>query len=461
MAQKSATDLRIIQTEARLKRECKDRNALDRYVEPPSNETTNQRTVRRRKIHQSLLNEDEDEQRREKKRLDEKKRRDAIRNGEHIPTPRAPTKQKMGVKENCTGHQEGYCDKAMWPSPPYCKDVTAPQKKSIEITGKGGHPVYASAKILDAEYISSGITSLDKKIYYCQRDLEGVDEHIYTIRFNNLKEDGMRFACTIDVISRCEIRINGTVIGSMKDCVRADAELHPSQSDYLIINHQFMFEHGATPWGWHESFTLKLSYGPVPKDITAELQAKLKSQNTTKLDAFSYALISRKGISSIEFTEICFRETSMQWKDHVYFIAWKSICEKKEGKAMSNKEAEQIWCRNEKEENRKKHWMCINGNKLCHEYSYAFCGLDCERHYQQGSRSVSKKVNTLCLSGYEICHNGILQCPDCRKANCAKNKPRWKCMNYSSCHHASPSFEEMSEHERGCLWKKHNRINKP
>ena len=54
-----------------------------------------------------------------------------------------------------------------------------------------------------------------------------------------------------------------------------------------------------------ESFNLKLLYGPLPKDITAIFM------NNNALDNFNYGQITRKGISSIKFVDINFRETNM------------------------------------------------------------------------------------------------------------------------------------------------------
>jgi len=113
------------------------------------------------------------------------------------------------------------------------------------------------------------------------------------------------FECAIDNVAECEIGINGTFVGLIKECVKSSAELHSTKPDYLLVNHQFFFEHDTTPWGWCESLLLNISYEPLPKDIAADLQGK--SHNTTKLEEnFSYSQISCKGISSIEFVDTHF-----------------------------------------------------------------------------------------------------------------------------------------------------------
>ena len=78
--------------------------------------------------------------------------------------------------------------------PPYFCLVEAPKKETIEITGKGGAPVYASANVLEAQYISGNeamasrsadvhyvqpnpMFSLEPRVYYCRRR-EGVTSTI-------------------------------------------------------------------------------------------------------------------------------------------------------------------------------------------------------------------------------------------------------------------------------------------
>ena len=46
------------------------------------------------------------------------------------------------------------------------------------------------------------------------------------------------------------------------------------------------------------------------------------------------------------------------------------------------------------------------------------------RNYAIASGSGSRQVHTSCDFGRMICHDGILQGCDCRKANCAQNKPQ-------------------------------------
>ena len=64
----------ILQAEAKHKKLCKDKNKPENHIEPPPNETANQRKVHRGEIHISLLGENEEKQRLEKIRTANRKR---------------------------------------------------------------------------------------------------------------------------------------------------------------------------------------------------------------------------------------------------------------------------------------------------------------------------------------------------------------------------------------------------
>ena len=50
---------------------------------------------------------------------------------------------------------------------------------------------------------------------------------MFSIRFDNLMADGFRFKCTIDDLPKCEIRINGAIVGTLKECNNSFANVHP------------------------------------------------------------------------------------------------------------------------------------------------------------------------------------------------------------------------------------------
>ena len=119
----------------------------------------------------------------------------------------------------------------------------------------------------------------------------------------------------------------------------------------------------------------------------------------------------------------------MKWGDQLHFLAWKAICEKKEGNTMTDQELQRAWNKIETEEEKKKYWKCINGHKMCHDYTGdVYCSNDCENRWHRSTNILpNKSVHPSCLAGYRVCHNRMLQCPDCRKANFAQNRPLWKC----------------------------------
>ena len=286
------------------------------------------------------------------------------------------------------------CDVKEWSAPPYCKGVfSSPEKQRIEIMGgKDGQLVFASGMTQYAEYITENLDesflsarTIPHHVHYCKRDMDGAIKHMFSLTLDNLKANSMQHQCNVTNILECEIRINGIKIGTMMDCKHTAAELIP-QSDDLLITHQFTFEHGTTPWGWYECFSLNLIYGPLPKDIKADLET-----NPQKLDNFNYTYITRKGISSIKFRDIRFRQSSMRWdvikmdvssikyrdirfrkssmrsEDILHFIAWKSIYERKERKKITDLEATHIRYRIEDKRKKNKYWLCVRGFERCHK----------------------------------------------------------------------------------------------
>ena len=455
---RTALDLRIVQAEAKLKRTCKDQNKMEMYVEPPAGETSNERAVRRKKIRDSLMGAEETHRRLQKQRISTRRRRQAIKDGVHVPTPR-----RNPLTNTTTGNKKcGYCDPTEWAAAPYCKHVKVPTKVKFEVTGARGHPVFATANVRDAEFISADVSSLGAEVHYCKReDATNAPRFMFSIRFDNLMADGFRFKCTIDDLPKCEIRINGTIVGTLKECNNSFAKMQPD-SDYMSITHQFVFEHGASQWGWYECFALNLLYGPLPKDILTDLRQIVQSTNADgnagQLNNFCYSQIARKGISTIEFVDIHFRETCMKrdklgTNSRLHSIAWKAICERNESRSMTDTEAHNIWNEIEKEKNKRKYWKCFNGDELCHKHRLH---TKCEDHLRKGLFYIDRHLS-LCVAGLSICHDGMMQCPDCRERNLPRNKPQWRCMR---CKHISPSYREILQHEDVCVWK-HGSVGYP
>ena len=343
-------DLRVIQAESSLRRLCKDKHQCEKYILPPENETREERFLRRRKILNSVLTKEEKLEKSEKNKASRKTKRNT-----------APQRSKKRlkfreIKEKCDcadvwpdawRAKHAKCEKSEWAAPPHCKDIDLPQKEKFEVTGRGGSPVYASANVREAIYISENVQFLEPEVFYCKRDDEEAIKHMFSVNFNNLKTDGVRFECTLKLISSCEIYFNGFKVGTVTKSYNSFAELLP-QSDFLSITHKFTFEHGSTHWGQYESFSLNLSYGPLPKHVAAEIRTNLHPK-THRLNNFCYRQISCQGMSSIEFVNIHFRETCMNPSfgvsrsctrkrgekyggDHLYTTAFKAVMEKKRGR---------------------------------------------------------------------------------------------------------------------------------
>ena len=253
---RKAPNLRVLQTEDSLRRLCKDKNQFEKYIPPHKNETQNQRDKRRRIIPDSVLTKEDKLERLEGKNVTRqtKKNTKAQKNSRQLKTQQ--------IKEECSCAGEGRygydvkCKKSEWTAKPHCKDVDLPQKEKFEVTGRGGSPVYAWANVREATYINKDVQFLEPEIFYCKRDDEGATKHRFSVKFNNLKTDGMRFECTLKSISRCEIYFNGFKVGSMAQSYCSFAELL-SRSEFLLINHKFTFDNGSTHWGQYESFFTK------------------------------------------------------------------------------------------------------------------------------------------------------------------------------------------------------------
>ena len=209
-------------------------------------------------------------------------------------------------------------------------------------------------------------------------------------------------------------------------------------------------------------FCLESSVKPLPKDILTDLRQIVQCTNADgnagQLNNFCYSQIARKGISTIEFVDIHFRETCMKrdklgTNSRLHSIAWKAICERNESRSMTDTEAHNIWNEIEKEKNKRKYWKCFNGDELCHKHRLH---TKCEDHLRKGLFYIDRHLS-LCVAGLSICHDGMMQCPDCRERNLPRNKPQWRCMR---CKHISPSYREILQHEDVCVWK-HGSVGYP
>ncbi len=64
---------------------------------------------------------------------------------------------------------------------------------------------------------------------------------------------------------------------------------------------------------------------------------KKRMMEDVKTDNFDYNILRQKGVK-VKFDYIIFRQSSMEWGDPLHFIAWKSICQDREGRNMTDEE---------------------------------------------------------------------------------------------------------------------------
>ena len=295
-------------------------------------------------------------------------------------------------------------------------------------------------------------------------------KHLFSLQFRNYREIDTKhmysfgFMCTIDEVLSCEIRINDVVVGEMGKCADATADLS-RRPGFLSVTHQFTFDPDLMPRGWLKSFSLNLSCGPLPPDITSDIEKKLQVAQSKRLENFDYGIITRKGISSIEFVDFQFWEHGYnvcKKGDYLYNIAWKAICEKNEGKEMTWSELNDRWTKKVEEDAKKRFWLCEKGSRYCHSHQAgnalrSCCCWNCfERSWhsvettKQSLERGSKETYDLCIAGLNICHNGIVQCPDCLEANFPRNRPQWKCRKCRTCF---PTFNKCEKHESHCCFR--------
>ena len=430
-------DPRTIRAEHNLREECIRKNKLHCYIEPPDNdlrnETPDERKVRRRKIRIALEGDDERVERLAKARIEYKKRSDDVKSG----GVRRPLQKNK--PQDCTADcVQSPCAKA---SEGKCKYMTPPKKETIEIANLDPPErkrkystlpkketdytvrlrkhdtlsLKASANVNDAHYASvEDASSLGYEIQYHTCDDQRMPHHMFSINLEIRRSLGS----LRDMKSRA-ICINGVKVCSVKDCTHTTAQIS-SRPDYLLIKYHYTFNHGDTPWGWYESFSLNLYYGPLPKDLiadvdldlqmlsskyTADIGQKLQNHHDEIKNAYTLQVnqqylplwaqrrneeehkslqvkIDPKDLPRIEQIVLHFRETSMKWGDPLHFIAWKAICEKKEGRAMTEDEVKMIEKEMSNEPSSERYRMIHNpfrsyNNNFSYDFNQVFTHVIC------------------------------------------------------------------------------------
>ena len=141
-------------------------------------------------------------------------------------------------------------------------------------------------------------------------------------------------------ILNCKSSINEK--GKSFEELRLDHYLAGNKGMKCESNHVFPLP--TTPWGFCETFSLNLLLGPLPIGVAADVEKCLQSSGSKRLKDFDYGVVSRGGmmLSSVQFLDITFRETSMKWGDPLHFVAWKVIWEKKAGRSLTEMELGRI-----------------------------------------------------------------------------------------------------------------------
>lgn len=384
---------RTQRAEYELVQSCREKKGMRHYEAPPNNdlgsEPQNKRKARHLRIHHALQDEDERTARLSQRRAEEKQKRKDVKEGLYKRIYKTKKSENDGKEEENDGQRDcclcchkrilagqhcllrkvegtcGCCHGCINNPKGKCHVgkcsgiyLTPPKKEKIEIKGKGGFPLCACANITHAKYISVDPPSLGCEIEYYARDKEDTADHLFSVEFSNLRAYSTWYVCPKDEILSCEIHINGKKVGTIGECTYTTAEKF-SRPGHLLITHHFSFDHntehcilckssvnekGTTPWGFCETFSLNLLLGPLPIGVAADVEKCLQSSGSKRLKDFDYGVVSRGGmmLSSVQFLDITFRETSMKWGDPLHFVAWKVIWEKKAGRSLTEMELGKI-----------------------------------------------------------------------------------------------------------------------
>ena len=360
---------RTQRAEYELVQSCRKKKAMLHYEAPPNNdlgiEPRNKRKARHLRVRRALQSEDERTERLAKERDEKRQTRKDIKEGVYQPKYKVKKRENdekkdniclcchknisaaalaslyVGVREEGTCHCCYKCHKdpnGKCPMGKCYRTPVPPKKEKIEIKGKGGFPLCACADVTNAKYVSvEDPPSLGYVVEYYKRDEVDTADHRFSVGFDNLRAYSTRYVCPKEEILSCEIHFNGKKVGTIGECTYTTAE-KSSRPGHLLITHHFSFshntEHCVLNWGFCETFSLNLVFGPLPEDTAAKIERCLQSSGSKRLEVFDYGLISQGGmmLSSVQFLDITFRETSMKWGDLLHFMAWKVIWEQKTGK---------------------------------------------------------------------------------------------------------------------------------
>lgn len=216
-----------------------------------------------------------------------------------------------------------------------CRQPT--EKDTFEITGPGGHPVYASASVEDSTIMECPLREMPNQMCYCERDEEH-NELLFKLTLKNdrchpeSKKTWVAGNLQIsDVVSSdIEIRINDIKVSSLRDCTHARAVIN--NSGFLFVTHYFHPMHGETPWGWEENFSLQIKCGKLPKGLIQITEKMFPKDEpiaaSAKLDwQRLYLLLQEWGLFRIHCGDVVFQQFAWEkpvWRFSTRRRIWKA-----------------------------------------------------------------------------------------------------------------------------------------
>ena len=192
--------------------------------------------------------------------------------------------------------------------------------ESFEITGAGGSPVYATAKINGASYDNDPRFEVKRPFtsaWYLKQNL-----HHFSLPLKKkspLPKDNLR-----DNMMSVEVQVRysnkqptyrpkdwGSIWMSVGDCYKdpkGPGEVFIEKCGarhYKFIDHYFCSsDRGSQPWGWYDGLVLRVKIGPMP--------TKLIGEKEETVDSDPYQMLQENPNMSVSFHSMSFYETNLK-----------------------------------------------------------------------------------------------------------------------------------------------------
>ncbi len=85
-------------------------------------------------------------------------------------------------------------------------------------------------------------------------------------------------------------------------------------------------------------FRIKINMTDRDEGREKERLSKKRLMKNVDTGSFDYKILRRQGGVKVNFDYIIFKQSSMEWGDPLHFIAWKSICERRQRRSMTDEE---------------------------------------------------------------------------------------------------------------------------